>query len=129
MPETDQSSSADQVQQPQDPDIKQDQKLDEQETGEEKDGVGQAENDVSFSFHCTLYIYIILIYPISQADDGGHQGVAETQETVSQEDRKNERQTQEKRKQGRTNEERSLGKIDLSNIKAYSINFSINICR
>ncbi|EDW90873.2 LOW QUALITY PROTEIN: uncharacterized protein Dyak_GE13493 [Drosophila yakuba] len=96
MPETDQSSSADQVQQPQDPDIKQDQKLDEQETGEEKDGVGQAEND---------------------ADDGGHQGVAETQETVSQEDRKNERQTQEKRKQGRTNEERSLGEAEQNKLK------------
>ncbi|XP_001976018.3 midasin [Drosophila erecta] len=96
MPETDQSSSADQVQQPQDPDIKQDQKLDEQETGEEKDGVGQAEND---------------------ADDGGHQGVAETQETVSQEERKNERQTQEKRKQGRTNEERSLGEAEQNKLK------------
>lgn len=37
--------------------------------------------------------------------------MAETQETVSQEERKNERQTQEKRKQGQTNEERSLGKL------------------
>ncbi|KAH8345472.1 hypothetical protein KR084_002113 [Drosophila pseudotakahashii] len=96
MPETDQSSSADQVQQPQDPDIKQDQKLDEQETGEEKDGVGQAENDTN---------------------DGGHQGIAETQETVSQEDRKNERQTQEKRKQGQTNEERSLGEAEQNKLK------------
>ncbi|XP_017069300.1 midasin [Drosophila eugracilis] len=96
MPDTDQSSSADQVQQPQDSDIKQDQKLDEQETGEEKDGVGQAENDTN---------------------DGGHQGIAETQETVSQEDRKNEKQTQEKRKQGRTNEERSLGEAEQNKLK------------
>ncbi|KAH8280488.1 hypothetical protein KR018_008600 [Drosophila ironensis] len=96
VPETEQSSSADQVQQPQDQDIKQDQKLDEQETGEEKDGVGQAEND---------------------ANDGGHQGIAETQETVSQEDRKNERQTQEKRKQGRTNEERTLGEAEKNKLK------------
>ncbi|KAH8389019.1 hypothetical protein KR200_005635 [Drosophila serrata] len=95
MPETEQSSSADQVQ-PQDQDIKQDQKLDEQETGEEKDGVGQAENDTN---------------------DGGHQGVAETQETVSQEERKNERQTQEKRKQGQTNEERSLGEAEKNKLK------------
>ncbi|KAH8401432.1 hypothetical protein KR009_005450 [Drosophila setifemur] len=96
MPDTEQSSSADQVQQPQDQDIKQDQKLDEQETGEEKDGVGQAENETN---------------------DGGHQGIADTQETVSQEERKNERQTQEKRKQGRTNEERSLGEAEKNKLK------------
>ncbi|KAH8321594.1 hypothetical protein KR074_009789 [Drosophila pseudoananassae] len=96
VPETDESSSADQVQQQQDQDIKQDQKMDEQETGEEKDGVGQAENDTN---------------------DGGHQGVAETQETVSQEERKNERQTQEKRKQGQTNEERTLGEAEKNKLK------------
>lgn len=48
VPDTEQNSSADQVQQQQqDEDVKQEQKMDEQETGEEKDGVGQAENDVS----------------------------------------------------------------------------------
>ncbi|BFG04951.1 midasin [Drosophila madeirensis] len=96
VPETEKSSSADQVQQPQDQDVKQEQKMDEQETGEEKDGVGQAENDTN---------------------DGGHQGVAETQETVSQEERKNEKQTQEKRKQGRTNEERTLGEAEKNKLK------------
>ncbi|XP_068146092.1 LOW QUALITY PROTEIN: midasin [Drosophila tropicalis] len=95
VPETEKNSSVDQVQQ-QDEDIKQDQKLDEQDTGEEKDGVGQAEND---------------------DNEGGHQGVAETKETVSQEERKNEKQTQEKRKQGRTNEERSLGEAEKNKLK------------
>ncbi|XP_034479634.1 midasin [Drosophila innubila] len=96
VPDTEQNSSADQVQQQQDEDVKQDQKMDEQETGEEKDGVGQAENDTN---------------------DGGHQGVAETKETVSQEERKNEKQTQEKRKQGRTNEERTLGEAEQNKLK------------
>ncbi|TDG46488.1 hypothetical protein AWZ03_007049 [Drosophila navojoa] len=96
VPDTEQNSSADQVQQQQEDDIKQDQKMDEQETGEEKDGVGQAENDTN---------------------DGGHQGIAETKETVSQEERKNEKQTQEKRKQGRTNEERSLGEAEQNKLK------------
>ncbi|KAL7735504.1 hypothetical protein ACLKA6_010538 [Drosophila palustris] len=96
VPDTEQNSSADQVQQQQEEDVKQDQKMDEQETGEEKDGVGQAENDT---------------------DDGGHQGVAETKETVSQDDRKNEKQTQEKRKQGRTNEERTLGEAEQNKLK------------
>ncbi|KAH8391169.1 hypothetical protein KR215_008404 [Drosophila sulfurigaster] len=96
VPDTEQNSSADQVQQQQEEDVKQEQKMDEQETGEEKDGVGQAENDTN---------------------DGGHQGVAETKETVSQEDRKNEKETQEKRKQGRTNEERSLGEAEQNKLK------------
>lgn len=47
MPETKSDSTPDQVQNKNDQDVKQDQKLDEQETGEEKDGVGQAENEVS----------------------------------------------------------------------------------
>ncbi|XP_030368948.1 midasin [Scaptodrosophila lebanonensis] len=97
VPESDQNSSADQVQsEKQDQDVIQDQKMDEQDTGEEKDGVGQAEND---------------------SNDGGHQGIAETKEAVSQEDRKNERQTQEKRKQGRTNEERTLGEAEKNKLK------------
>ncbi|EDW58745.1 midasin [Drosophila virilis] len=97
VPDTEQNSSADQLQQEQqDKNIKQDQKMDEQETGEEKDGVGQAENDTN---------------------DGGHQGIAETKETVSHEERKNEKQTQEKRKQGRTNEERTLGEAEQNKLK------------
>ncbi|ALC40740.1 CG13185 [Drosophila busckii] len=96
VPNTEQNSSADQVQQEQEEDVKQEQKLDEQETGEEKDGVGQAENDTN---------------------DGGHQGIAETKETVTQEERKNEKQTQEKRKQGRTNEERTLGEAEQHKLK------------
>ncbi|EDW01516.1 GH20407 [Drosophila grimshawi] len=97
VPDTEQNSSAEQMQQQQqDENIKQEQKMDEQETGEEKDGVGQAENDTN---------------------DGGHQGVAETKETISQEERKNEKQTQEKRKQGRTNEERTLGEAEQTKLK------------
>lgn len=56
VPDTEQNSSADQVQQQQqEEDIKQDQKMDEQETGEEKDGVGQAENDVSYKILRIFY--------------------------------------------------------------------------
>uniref|UniRef100_A0A1A9WWJ4 Midasin n=1 Tax=Glossina brevipalpis TaxID=37001 RepID=A0A1A9WWJ4_9MUSC len=79
-----------------DKNIKQDQKLDEQQTGEEKDGVGQAE---------------------TENNDGGHQGIAETNEITVQEERKNEKQTQEKRKQGCTNEERTLGEAEKNKIK------------
>lgn len=47
VPETENDGTPDQVENENDQNVKQDQKLDEQETGEEKDGVGQAENDVS----------------------------------------------------------------------------------
>lgn len=51
MPETETKGSKDQLQPEQtDKDVQQDQTLDEQDTGEEKDGVGQAENEVRKNF-------------------------------------------------------------------------------
>ncbi|XP_053965849.1 midasin [Anastrepha ludens] len=96
VPETENKGTPDQVQSENDQDVKQDQKLDEQETGEEKDGVGQAENDTN---------------------DGGHQGIAETKEKVAQEESTKEQKTQEKRKQGKTNEERTLGEAEQNKLK------------
>uniref|UniRef100_A0A1I8PDS0 Midasin n=1 Tax=Stomoxys calcitrans TaxID=35570 RepID=A0A1I8PDS0_STOCA len=96
-PDTDTDGSKDQLKSEQtEKDIQQDQTMDEQDTGEEKDGVGQAENETS---------------------DGGHQGIAETKETISQEDRKNDKNTQEKRRQGQTNEERTLGEAEKNKLK------------
>ncbi|KAL7725294.1 hypothetical protein ACLKA6_000711 [Drosophila palustris] len=75
---------------------KQDQKLVEQETREEKNRVKQTNNDMN---------------------DGDHQGVAETKKTVFQDERENKKQTQEKRKQGLTNEEHTLGEAEQSKLK------------
>uniref|UniRef100_A0A1B0BC17 Midasin n=1 Tax=Glossina palpalis gambiensis TaxID=67801 RepID=A0A1B0BC17_9MUSC len=97
VPEMENNRTADEVQTPEnEKNIKQDQKLDEQQTGEEKDGVGQAE---------------------TENNDGGHQGIAETNEMTVQEECQNEKQTQEKRKQGCTNEERTLGEAEKNKIK------------
>ncbi|XP_061400556.1 midasin [Musca vetustissima] len=96
-PDTEVDGSKDQMPAEQtEKDVQQEQTMDEQDTGEEKDGVGQAENDTT---------------------DGGHQGVAETKETATQEERKNERKTEEKRRQGQTNEERTLGEAEKNKIK------------
>ncbi|XP_073848894.1 midasin [Musca autumnalis] len=96
-PDTEVDGSKDQMPAEQtEKDVQQEQTMDEQDTGEEKDGVGQAENDTT---------------------DGGHQGIAETKETATQEERKNERKTEEKRRQGQTNEERTLGEAEKNKIK------------
>ncbi|KAL7723422.1 hypothetical protein ACLKA6_012343 [Drosophila palustris] len=86
-------SLANQVQQQQEKDNKQDQKVDVQETIEEKDCVGHTENDT---------------------DNGGHQGVAETKKTVAEVELK---QTKEKRKQIRTNDKRTLGEAKQNKLK------------
>ncbi|XP_011196368.2 midasin [Zeugodacus cucurbitae] len=96
VPETENDGTPDQVQNENDQDVKQDQKMDEQETGEEKDGVGQAENDTN---------------------DGGHQGVADTKEQVAQDESTKEQKPQEKRKQGKTDEERTLGEAEKNKLK------------
>ncbi|KAL7735178.1 hypothetical protein ACLKA6_014894 [Drosophila palustris] len=71
---------------------KQAQKLVEQETSEEKNIVKQTNND-------------------------DHQGVAETKITVFQDERENKKQTQEKRKQGLTNKEHTLGEAEQNKLK------------
>ncbi|XP_050325190.1 midasin [Bactrocera neohumeralis] len=96
VPETENDGTPDQVQNENDQDVKQDQKLDEQDTGEEKDGVGQAENDTN---------------------EGGHQGIAETKEKVAQDESAKEQKPQEKRKQGKTDEERTLGEAEKNKLK------------
>lgn len=68
---------------------KQENQMDDQDTGEDKDGIGQAENEESKS---------------------GHQGVAETKETRSK--KNNEKDKQQQRKKGNTDEERTLGEVD-----------------
>jgi midasin len=69
---------------------KQDAEIDEQDTGEDRDGVGQAENQESKS---------------------GHQGIADTKETKSRQNHQKDRQ-QQKRKMGNTDEDRTLGDVD-----------------
>ncbi|XP_067631337.1 midasin isoform X1 [Eurosta solidaginis] len=96
VPETENKGTPDQVQSEKDEEVKQEQKLDEQETGEEKDGVGQAENDTN---------------------EGGHQGIAETKEKVAKHESTKERESKEKRKQGKTNEERTLGEAEMNKLK------------
>ncbi|KAL7724333.1 hypothetical protein ACLKA6_002103 [Drosophila palustris] len=71
---------------------KQAQKLVEQETSEEKNIVKQTNND-------------------------DHQGVAETKITLFQDERENKKQTQEKRKQGLTNKEHTLGEAEQNKLK------------
>lgn len=68
----------------------QDAEIDEQDTGEDRDGVGQAENEESKS---------------------GHQGIADTKETRSRRNQQKD-QHQQKRKMGNTDEERTLGEVD-----------------
>ncbi|XP_055839231.1 midasin [Episyrphus balteatus] len=98
VPENENKGSTDQVQnEDAEKDINQDQKLDEQDTGDDKDGVGQAENEAS---------------------DQGHQGVAETKETETKAEQSKEKtKPEEKRKQGRTNEERTLGEAEENKFK------------
>lgn len=91
MPNQQQKGSHDDVQVETSEDTaKQETEIDEQETGEDRDGVGQAENEESKS---------------------GHQGIADTKETKSKRNQQNDQQ-QKKRKMGNTDEERTLGEVD-----------------
>ncbi|XP_037827489.1 midasin [Lucilia sericata] len=97
VPEIEPKGSKDQLEaEKTDTDVQQDQNLDEQDTGEDKEGIGQAENETN---------------------DGGHQGIAETKETTAPEDNKSDVNTKEKRKQGRTDEDRSMGQAEQNKIK------------
>lgn len=82
--------SMDQVQQNTQSDEQQTQQddMDAQDTGEDNQAIGQAENDESKS---------------------GHQGIAEAKETNSADPKDQSKDVQEKRKQGNTDEERTLG--------------------
>lgn len=91
MPNQQQTGSHDDIPEESSEDTaKQETEIDEQETGEDRDGVGQAENEESKS---------------------GHQGIADTKETKSKRNKQNEQQ-QKKRKMGNTDEERTLGEVD-----------------
>uniref|UniRef100_A0A182WJD3 Midasin n=1 Tax=Anopheles minimus TaxID=112268 RepID=A0A182WJD3_9DIPT len=92
MPDAENKGTSDQVANDK-PDAKQDHELDEQDTGEDKEGIGQAENEQS---------------------DKGHRGIAESKETRTRKDEQKEQQQQkqQRRKQGHTDEDRSLGDPD-----------------
>ncbi|KFB51623.1 hypothetical protein ZHAS_00019697 [Anopheles sinensis] len=93
MPDAENKGTSDQVANDK-PEAKQENEMDEQDTGEDKDGTGQAENEQS---------------------DAGHRGIAEAKETRTRKDEHQERQQQQKqqrRKQGNTDEDRSLGDPD-----------------
>lgn len=87
MPDDKNKGTPDQVQ-ANDNDSKKNDELDAQDTGEDKDGTGQAENEDSKT---------------------GHQGIADKKETKSNKEKKDKQDKQEKRKQGNTDEERTLG--------------------
>uniref|UniRef100_A0A182JR05 Midasin n=1 Tax=Anopheles christyi TaxID=43041 RepID=A0A182JR05_9DIPT len=92
MPDAENKGSSDQVANDK-PDAKQEHELDEQDTGEDKEGTGQAENEQS---------------------DKGHRGIAESKKTRTRKDQHQELQQQkeQRRKQGHTDEDRSLGDPD-----------------
>uniref|UniRef100_A0A182LZE9 DNA methyltransferase 1-associated protein 1 n=1 Tax=Anopheles culicifacies TaxID=139723 RepID=A0A182LZE9_9DIPT len=92
MPDAENKGTSDQVANDK-PEAKQEHELDEQDTGEDKEGIGQAENEQS---------------------DRGHRGIAESKETRTRKDERKEQQQekQQRRKQGHTDEDRSLGDPD-----------------
>lgn len=91
MPNQQQQGSHDDVEvEASDETAKQEMEVDDQDTGEDRDGVGQAENEESKT---------------------GHQGIADTKETKSRRNQQKDRQ-QTKRKMGNTDEERTLGEVD-----------------
>ncbi|XP_021695635.1 midasin [Aedes aegypti] len=90
MPDIENKGTSDQVANEK-PESKQENEMDEQDTGEDKDGVGQAENEQS---------------------ESGHQGIAESKETRTKRDKNDQKQQQEKRRQGNTDEDRTLGDPD-----------------
>lgn len=88
MPDMQDKGSSDQVQNEQsaEEDQKQENQLDAQDTGEDKEGIGQADNEES---------------------EAGHQGVADTKNTKNtKQSKRNEKQ--EQRKPGETNEDRTV---------------------
>lgn len=88
MPDTKNKGSTDQVHNETEKDTtKQDTEIDEQDTGEDKEGIGQAENEES---------------------QRGHKGVAEAKKTESKDEKSRTEQKQEKRKQGDADERRTL---------------------
>lgn len=87
MPDDKNKGTPDQVQANENDSTKNDD-LDAQDTGEDKDGTGQAENEDSKT---------------------GHQGIADKMETKSNKEKLEKQDKQEKRKQGNTDEERTLG--------------------
>ncbi|XP_055380261.1 midasin [Condylostylus longicornis] len=89
-------NSNDQVQSSEDINIEQNQKLDEQETGEEGKGVGQANDDKS---------------------EKGHQSITETKEVNSIEKNVNKNESKTKNKLQDANENRTLGERDENTIK------------
>uniref|UniRef100_A0A182NI10 Midasin n=1 Tax=Anopheles dirus TaxID=7168 RepID=A0A182NI10_9DIPT len=93
MPDAENKGTSDQVANDK-PDAKQENEIDEQDTGEDKEGTGQAENEQS---------------------DKGHRGIAESKKTRTRKDEQKDRpeqQKQQQRKQGHTDEDRSLGNPD-----------------
>ncbi|XP_040154882.1 midasin [Anopheles arabiensis] len=91
MPDAENKGSSDQVANDK-PEAKQEHELDEQDTGEDKEGTGQAENEQS---------------------DKGHRGIAESKQTRTRKEQQQEQQQKEqRRKQGHTDEDRSLGDPD-----------------
>lgn len=89
MPDDQNKGSVDQVQNQQpSEESKQQDDMDAQDTGEDKQAIGQAENEESKS---------------------GHQGVADTKESQTKDQKPKNKDVKEKRKQGNTNEERTLG--------------------
>ncbi|XP_063699493.1 midasin [Culicoides brevitarsis] len=89
MPEQKNKGSTDQVQVDQPTDTrKQENEIDEQDTGEDKDGIGQAENEDS---------------------KAGHKGVAQAKKSETQDQEKTrEEEQQEQRKKGESDERRTL---------------------
>lgn len=89
MPDNENKGSVDQVQNQQpSEESKQQDDMDAQDTGEDKQAIGQAENEESKS---------------------GHQGIADTKESQTKDQKPKNKDVKEKRKQGNTNEERTLG--------------------
>ncbi|XP_050098366.1 midasin [Anopheles aquasalis] len=93
MPDAENKGTSDQVANDK-PEAQQEHELDEQDTGEDKDGTGQAENEQS---------------------DTGHRGIAESRETRTRKEEQQQQQQQrqqQRHKQGNTDEDRSLGDPD-----------------
>uniref|UniRef100_A0A182PZR4 Midasin n=1 Tax=Anopheles farauti TaxID=69004 RepID=A0A182PZR4_9DIPT len=93
MPDAENKGTSDQVANEK-PEAKQENEIDEQDTGEDKEGTGQAENEQS---------------------DKGHRGIAESKKTRSRKNEQKEqpeKQQEQQSKQGHTDEDRSLGDPD-----------------
>lgn len=94
MPETKNQSSSDQVEMQHEKNQKADDPMDEQDTGEEKDGVGQADNEESKT---------------------GHKGITDRKEQQTKEEVDQNKNKKEEKKQGSSNDDRTLS--DMKNEK------------